>query len=134
MPYTKAIRGGDEKGAEMAGGMAMEYRAVLFESGPDAERLKVEVALAPDGGLAVIQETAGDLTRFCFGGSPHAVETALGERAVRGLAAFFHVDTRVQVIEVLRLAYTGYDCAAQVRALLDRLNLPYEVRERALAR
>ncbi|EJW91392.1 hypothetical protein EVA_20500, partial [gut metagenome] len=29
----------------------------------------------------------------------------------------------------LRLEYTGYDCFQQIRALMRRLGIPYEVRE-----
>lgn len=118
----------------MIGGTAMEIQVVLFESGPDEEALRVVAALALDGGLTIWQESAGPLTQFCFEESPHVVETVLDRRAVRGLAAYFHVDTRVQVLEVLRLAYTGYDCASNIRDLLKRLDLPYEVRERPISR
>lgn len=118
----------------MVVGTAAELQVVLFESGPDEERLRVVAALEPEGGMAIRQASEGSLTQFCFEEPRHVVETVLDRRAVRGLAAYFRVETRIQLLEVLRVAFTGYDCAATIRNLLRRLDLPYEVRERAISR
>lgn len=104
---------------------------VLFESGPDEERLHVEAAPMEDGGLLVRQESEGELTRWCFGESPHVVDTCIGASSLRRLGEHFHVEGVGQVVEVLAMRFTGYDAGDRLRGLLRHLGIPYEVYERA---
>lgn len=108
--------------------------ALLFESEPDEERLRIEVRMLADGGMVIHQESEGDLTLWCFEESPHRVDTVLGHEAVRGLAEYFHVDTPEQLVEVLVMEFCGYDAAVRVRRLLKRLELAYEVHEHPVVR
>lgn len=104
---------------------------VLFESGPDEERLRIEAVPMEGGDLLVRQESEGELTRWCFGESPHVVDTCIGASSLRRLGEHFHVEGVGQVVEVLAMRFTGYDAGDRLRGLLRRLGIPYEVYERA---
>lgn len=104
---------------------------VLFESGPDEERLRIEAVPMGDGGLLVRQESEGELTRWCFGESPHVVDTCIGASSLQRLGEHFRIEGMRQMVEVLVMRFTGYDAGERLRGLLRRLGIPYEVHERA---
>lgn len=103
---------------------------VLFESEPDEERLRIEAVPMGDGGLLVRQESEGELTEWCFGESPHIVDTLVGAPSLWRLGEYFRVEGTGRVAEVLAMRFTGYDAGERLRGLLRRLGIPYEVRER----
>ena len=111
-----------------------ECGAVLFESGEEEEALRIECVVTNEGELRIMQESAGPLSEWCFEDSPHRVETVVEVGATAALGEYFHVDGVRQLPAVLRLEYTGYDCAARIRALLQRLDIPYGVLEDPIAR
>ena len=111
-----------------------EYGAVLFESDADEEGLRIECAVTPEGELRVMQESAGPLTEWCFEESPHRIETVADADATDGLLEYFHLEARYQLPAVLRMEYTGYDCARKIRSLMKRLELPYRVIEAPVLR
>lgn len=107
---------------------------VLFQSDANEEALRIECALTGDGGLAVLQESDGPLTSWCFEETPHRVETFLGPDAVCCLLEYFHLDDLEQLPAMLRAEYVGYDAGLRIRELARRLGLNYVVREHAIAR
>ena len=107
---------------------------VLFESGEGEEAVRIECAVREDGGMAVLQESDGPLTDWCFEETPHRVETVIGPLSVKGLMEYFHLESAVQVPAALRMQYVGYESARRIRELLRRLELPYEVVEELPAR
>ena len=111
-----------------------ECGAVLFESDVDEEGLRIECAVTPEGELCVLQESAGPLSEWCFEESPHRIETVAEADAVSGLLEYFHLDARHQLPAVLRMEYTGYDSARQIRTLMKQLELPYRVLEAPILR
>ena len=111
-----------------------ECGAVLFESDVDEEGLRIECTVTPEGELRVLQESVGPLSEWCFEESPHRIETVAGAEATAGLLEYFHLDARHQLPAILRMEYTGYDCARQIRSLMKRLELPYRVLETPILR
>lgn len=108
--------------------------AVLFQSDADEEALRIECVLTGDGGMAVLQESDGPLTSWCFEETPHRVETILEPDAVCGLLEYFHLDDLEQLPAMLRMEYVGYDAGMRIRELARRLGLNYLVREHVIAR
>ena len=108
--------------------------AVLFESEQGDEYLHIECAARGDGGLALLQESDGDLTEWCFEESPHRVEVEVGQEGVRRLMEYFHLDSARQLPAALRVAYTGYDSGQRIRGLMRRLGIAYEVIEHPIVR
>lgn len=108
--------------------------AVLFESKEDEEDLRIECAVTPEGALEIMQESDGPLTAWCFEESPHRIEATVDPVEVERLLEYFHLDAPQHLPAVLRLEYTGCDCFQQVRALMRRLGIPYEVREERVTR
>ena len=111
-----------------------ECGAVLFESDADEEGLRIECAVTSEGELRVLQESEGPLSEWCFEESPHRIETVADADAAAGLLEYFHLNVAHQLPAVLRMEYTGYDCARQIRALMKRLELPYDVIEAPILR
>lgn len=107
---------------------------MLFKSADDEEGLEVACTATDDGGLVVLQESDGPLTCWSFEESPHRVEVVVGPLEVRTLMGYFHVDHAWQLLLVLRMEFTGYDCRRQICSLLRYLELPYEVVETPVER
>lgn len=111
-----------------------ECGAVLFESDADEEDLRIECTVTAEGELRVLQESLGPLSEWCFEESPHRIETVADAEATAGLLEYFHLDTPYQLPAVLRMEYTGHDCARQIRSLMRRLEIPYHVIEAPILR
>lgn len=111
-----------------------ENGVVLFESAADEEELFVACRVDDEARLHIVQESAGPLTQWSFEESPHRVETVVGSEALQALVTLFRLDHPGQVPALLRVAYTGYDCAHKIRRLLKRLEVPYTVIEPAVVR
>lgn len=133
----------EERGAEMdearfelidGTGDAWDGTSVLFQSEQDEEDLRIECAITSDGCMDIMQESAGPLTEWCFEESPHRVETYAGADAVDALMDYFHIDVPEHLPELLRIEYMGYDCGMKIRALMRRLDVPYEVYESDIVR
>lgn len=107
---------------------------VLFESEEGGESLRIECAATEEGGLALMQESDGPLTRWCFEESPHRIETEVAADGACGLLEYFHLDDAEQLPAVLRMQYVGYDCGQRIRALMRRLEIPYRVIENVVER
>lgn len=108
--------------------------AVLFESDVDEEGLRIECVVTPEGELRVLQESEGPLSEWCFEESPHRIETVVDADTTAGLLEYFHLDAPHQLPATLRMEYTGYDCARQIRSLMKRLEIPYRVVEAPVLR
>ena len=66
-------------------GMAMDLfdsGAVLFASEENEEGLTVECHMMPGGEFRIVQESAGPLTKWSFGESPHTIEVTVGPSGV----------------------------------------------------
>lgn len=108
--------------------------AVLYEAADDGERLRVECVVTDEGGLAIMQESEGPLTSFCFEESPHRIETEVPARGVRDLLEYFHLGAVAELPALLRMHYTGYDCARNIRRMMRGIEVPYIVYENVPAR
>ena len=111
-----------------------DQAVTLFESGEDEEHLVVECTMTQEGELLILQESAGPLTAWCFEESPHRIEVVAGPDAVEGLAGFFKADEPRQLPALLRFECAGYDASWQVRSLMRRLGLGYQVIEQPVVR
>ena len=117
-----------------AGVDIFDCNVVLFQSEDDEEGLLVECTVTPDGGLAVLQESAGPLTAWCFDESPHRIELHAGPDAVAGLLEHFRLEGAWQLPFALRFECPGYDSCLRVRDLLKGLGLAYRVVEAPVVR
>lgn len=108
--------------------------AVLFESAGEDEALRIECAITREGGLVILQESDGPLTRWCFEESPHRIEVDVLPDQAKGLLAYFHLEDVAQLPPVLRLAYLGYDSGLRIRGLMRRLGVSYRVIENPIER
>lgn len=109
-------------------------QAVLFEGDQDGERVCVECALTEQEGLVMMQEIDGPLAAWCFGETPHRMEIELEPLAAASLAAILGLDAVAQLPGVLRMRFTGYDCAQRVQDLMRGLGIPYRMIEQVPVR
>lgn len=106
-----------------------ECGTVLFESDADEEVLKIECVITPEGELDILQESAGPLTEWCFEESPHRIETVVDAASTADLMDYYQLESRWQLLALLRLEYAGYDSCRLIRRRMKRLGISYRVVE-----
>ena len=116
--------------------MSTEQRtveALLYQSAEDEEQLTVACSFNAEG-LCVRQESDGVFTQWCFEESPHVVEVRVAPAALAPLLDYLHLDDPDLLPALLAAAYGEFDASQRVRALLRRLDVPYEVDEHPIVR
>ena len=115
--------------------MSTQYpiEAMLFQSAGGEEELTVSCSYDAYG-LRVRQESAGDLTQWCFEESPHVLSVSVPTFELKPLLDYLHVDDPALLPPLLAAAYSDYDASQRVRDLLRRLHVRYEVTENPIVR
>ncbi len=106
-------------------------RALLFESGGNDERLRIECSVHGDGHMDIVQESDGPVTDWCFEEGPHAAEVLIAPDGVARLVEHYALDDASQLPAALQMQFAGVDASLRVRDLLDGLGIPFEVVERS---
>ena len=112
----------------------IDARAVLFQSEDEGESLCIECAATREGGLAVLQESDGPLTLWCFEESPHRIETEVAPEDMGALLVHFRADNAGMLPAMLRMRFTGHESGQRIRRMLRGLQVPYRVYENAPVR
>ncbi|AEB06509.1 hypothetical protein Corgl_0391 [Coriobacterium glomerans PW2] len=107
---------------------------VLFRSGPDEEYLVIECCDLEDGRIRIEQRSSGELTRWCFDGSPHTIEIMIKAKGVRRLCDYFDVSSSRQVVSQLAATYASCACIEKICSLLDWLSVGYVMSEQPPSR
>ena len=105
-------------------GNAVPDEVVLFEGSDGVERLRVVCRRSGGNGLVLVQESAGEVSRWCFGESPHRAILHIDVQQVYALARRFHVWDAGGVAAALEIEVAGFDSLTQTRRLLTLLDKP----------
>lgn len=103
--------------------------AVLFASDEGEEALRIECAVTPAGELLLHQESDGDVTWWCFEETPHIMDVVVPASETRRLAELFVLDEVDQLPQTLAAEYVGYESSIELREMLRRQGISYEVVE-----
>ena len=103
-------------------GKAVPGEVVLFEGSDGVERVRAVCRRSGGGGLELVQESAGEVSRWCFGESPHRAVLRIDARQVRALARYFRVRDAGGVAAALEIEIAGIDCLTRTRRLLTLLD------------
>ena len=112
---------GTKRGREAPMVGAMRDEVVLFDGFDGMERVHTVCRCTGDGGLVIVQESAGELTRWCFGESPHRARARLAAWEVAALARQLGVDSAADVASALAIAVTGADALPRIRSVAQQL-------------
>ena len=99
-------------------GNAVPDEVVLFEGSDGVERLRVVCRRSGADGLVLVQESAGEVSRWCFGESPHRAILHIDAQQVHALARHFRVRDAGGVAAALEIEVAGFESLTQTRRLL----------------
>ena len=101
----------------------MQGDVVLFESAEADEQARVVCRCAEGGGFEIVRTTKGDLSRWCFGESPHASRMLVGRDDARRLARFYEADSVAELTEMLGIVFVGIDAPERIWQVTRRLEI-----------
>lgn len=105
-------------------GNAVPGEVVLFEGSDGVEHLRVACRRSGADGLVLVQESAGEVSRWCFGESPHRAILHIDAQQVHALARHFRVRDAGEVAAALEIEVAGFESLTQTRRLLTLLDNP----------
>lgn len=103
---------------------AFEYgETVLFEGYDGVECVRVTCWQAERGGLVVTRHSAGELSQWCFGESPHVAELRFDEAQTSALARYLNVEREEELAAALAIEFSGTDGWTRIASVMRKLLL-----------